>query len=345
MRLRGHGVVDLPANTSGSALIVAEADDLHAAAISVVLRKHHGVNAIRLDLHDFPGHAGSFRMGRTAVLSDVAGIELDEVQSVWWRRPRPCGVPASTNPSDDSYRQAECDTFIQGLLMSLPVRWVNDPRAERMAARKIVQLRAAHQHGLLVPETLVTNDPDHARAFIESRPRAVVCKRVGTTREFSPTRIVTERDVARLNSIRSAPTIFQDYVEAEADLRIAWIGGHECTVRIDSQSGLGRVDSRLDSSVAFSPYQLPQSVSDPLSALMRSLGLVFGVIDIRLGADGQHYFLEVNPQGQFAYMEIKTGMPIFERLADLLVTGDPTAGLRSSQSRRLGLRHAGCCGS
>jgi hypothetical protein len=314
-------------------LIVAEANDLHAAAMAAVLREHHGIDAIRLDLHDFPEQVSSFRMGRTAVSASFGGIQLDDVQSVWWRRPRPCGVPVSTSASDDSYRQAECDSFIQGLLLSLPVRWVNDPRAERTANRKIVQLRAAQQLGLAVPETLITNEPEEARAFIESRPHAVICKRVGTTRDFSPTRIVTERDMTRLNSIRSSPTIFQDYIEADADLRIAWVGGHECTVRIDSQSGTGRVDSRLDSSVDFSPCELPRSVGAALSELMASLGLIFGVIDIRLGADGQYYFLEVNPQGQFAYMQIKTGMPIFEPLADLLVTGEAAFGDRSSYGR------------
>jgi hypothetical protein len=325
--------------------MVAEANDLHAAAMAAVLRKHHGIDPIRLDLQDFPRHVGSFRMGRMAVSSSVADIELDAVRSVWWRRPRPCGVPVSTNASDDSYRQAECDSFIQGLLMSLPVRWVNDPRAERMANRKIVQLRAAQQLGLAVPETLVTNDPGQALEFIESRPQDVIYKRVGTTRDFSPTRIVTKRDIARLNSIKSSPTIFQDYIEAKADLRIAWIGGHECAVRIDSQSGIGRVDSRLDSSVEFTPCELPRSVSDALGALMTSLGLVFGVIDIRLGTDGQYYFLEVNPQGQFAYMEIKTGVSIFERLADLLVTGEATVAHRSSESQHLELRPVGCSGS
>lgn len=48
----------------------------------------------------------------------------------------------------------------------------------------------------------------------------------------------------------------------------------------------------------------------------------FGVLDIRLGLDGEYYFLEVNPQGQFADLEIKTGLPIFVGLARFLVHGE-----------------------
>jgi hypothetical protein len=55
---------------------------------------------------------------------------------------------------------------------------------------------------------------------------------------------------------------------------------------------------------------------------MGTLGLSFGVLDLRVGLDGEYYFLEVNPQGQFAYLEIKTGLPIFTSLANLLVYGD-----------------------
>lgn len=51
---------------------------------------------------------------------------------------------------------------------------------------------------------------------------------------------------------------------------------------------------------------------------MRRLGLVFGVVDLRISSqDGHIYFLEVNPQGQFLYLEVKTGLPIIRSLAGL----------------------------
>ncbi|MBB5916273.1 hypothetical protein BJY24_005185 [Nocardia transvalensis] len=309
---------------AGSVLIVTETDDLHADAMTATLRKHHQLGPIRLDMREFPRAGGSFRLDRAGTarsLSQVVG--LDDVTAVWWRRPHRCAVPGSVSGADDDFRQAECDGFLQGLLWSIPAVWVNDPGADRTATRKIVQLETARRSGFAIPETLITNDPDEARSFVGSRRGAVVYKRTGTGRaEFSETRLILPSDLDRLGTIRSAPTTFQDYIDAECDLRVVWIDGIEWAVRIDSQAGVGRVDSRLDTSVDFAPARLPASVSKSLATLMGALGLAFGVLDIRLGVDGEYYFLEVNPQGQFAYLEIKTGLPIFESLANYLVLGD-----------------------
>ncbi|MFI5719272.1 hypothetical protein [Nocardia sp. NPDC051750] len=308
----------------GPVLIVSESDDLHAAAMQATLRERHGINPLRLDLRDFPHEAGTFRLGRSGPARALGGLTgLDNVRAVWWRRPHPSRVPAGVRADDDAFRQAECDGFVQGLLWSLPARWVNDPGHDRIAHRKIVQLETARLAGCAIPETLITNDPDEAREFIETCGAPVVFKRTGTSRaEFSETRLVEPADLHRLSAIRWAPTTFQRYIEPECDLRVVWVEGQEWAVRIDSPAGAGRVDSRLDISVDFSPVRLPASVSKSLAILMGTLGLSFGVLDLRIGADGEHYFLEVNPQGQFAYLEIKTGLPIFASLAGLLVHGD-----------------------
>ncbi|QLY28690.1 hypothetical protein [Nocardia huaxiensis] len=312
--------------TTGSVLIVTEADDLHGDALAVTLRKLYALSAIRLDMRDFPRENGTFRLAREGTsrsLSHVLG--LDDVTSVWWRRPQPCDVPSSLHAEDDAYRRAECDGFLQGLLWSMPALWVNDPGADRTANRKIVQLETAYRAGFAVPETLITNDAEEAHAFIDSRPGPVIYKRTGTGRgAFTETRVVTAADRGRMPTIRNSPTTFQDYIHAECDLRVVWVDGIEWVVRIDSQAGVGRVDSRLDTSVAFTADRLPASVSKSLTTLMGALGLAFGVIDLRVGLDGEFWFLEVNPQGQFAYLEIKTGLPIFESLANLLVLGDGT---------------------
>ncbi|MEU4311819.1 hypothetical protein [Nocardia sp. NPDC024068] len=310
----------------GRVLIVSEADDLHAAAMEAALREHHADGPLRLDLRDFPRESGTVRIDRSGATRSLAGISgLDEVTAVWWRRPHPSDVPVGVRSDDDAYRQAECDGFVQGLLWSLPARWVNEPGHDRIAHRKIVQLDTALRAGCAVPETVITNDPDEARAFAESCGTPVVFKRTGTSRaEFSETRLLESADMDRLGGIRWSPTIFQRYIEPECDLRVVWVEGHEWVVRIDSRAGAGQVDSRLDTSVGFSPSRLPAAVSKSLATLMGALGLSFGVVDLRVGLDGQHYFLEVNPQGQFAYLEIKTGLPIFASLANLLIHGDGT---------------------
>jgi len=45
--------------------------------------------------------------------------------------------------------------------------------------------------------------------------------------------------------------------------------------------------------------------------LTEDLGLAFGVVDLRVGIDGEIYCLEVNLQGQFVYLEFTTGHRYF----------------------------------
>ncbi len=55
---------------------------------------------------------------------------------------------------------------------------------------------------------------------------------------------------------------------------------------------------------------------------MGALNLVYGAIDMRLTPDGEYVFLEVNPAGQWLFIEERTGQPITATLANHLLTFD-----------------------
>ena len=57
--------------------------------------------------------------------------------------------------------------------------------------------------------------------------------------------------------------------------------------------------------------------------LCRSLGLRYGAADLILSTEGEYVFLEVNPGGQFLFVEIQAGVPISDAIADALVSGPP----------------------
>lgn len=301
-------------------LIVAGETDFHATAVASILRSDLQVEAEILDLAEFPTISGEFWQTSGCSSSKLKHCALQGARSIWWRRPQPSSPPVALEPSQDAFRRAECDGFVQGLLWSLGATWVNHPGRQLVASRKICQLQAAKAAGFNVPETLITNDPAAALEFLSGQTGQVIYKRTGTSAgDFAPTRLFDRTDFARLSGIRSSPTIFQEYIDAECDIRVVWIAGIAWAVRIDSQNGIGRVDSRLDNSVAFTPYELPVALTFALDALMHQLDLVFAVVDLRISArDRAIYFLEINPQGQFAYLELKTGLPIFRSLATFL---------------------------
>jgi glutathione synthase/RimK-type ligase-like ATP-grasp enzyme len=59
---------------------------------------------------------------------------------------------------------------------------------------------------------------------------------------------------------------------------------------------------------------------------MTMLGLKFATVDIKESRDGTLYFLELNPQGQFLYVEILTGLPIAVAMAKYLTGLDAQGG-------------------
>jgi len=322
-------------------LVVSPAHDLHAQGVISVLRRSHGAAVYQLDMQAFP-RAASASFSIDADDGDLAHSEwrgpdgilhLDRVKSVWWRRPHGAEIARLfTGVDHGQFVQTECDHFLQGLLWSRRCLWVNDPMNNLRASRKIVQLARARDAGLTLPATLITNDPAEARNFVESLPGRAIFKRTGAgPGPASKTSFVTADIVSRLESIVDSPTTFQSYVDAALDLRVIWIDGELWTVSIDSQAGVSPEDSRFDNSVAFEPYALPRSVADRLGTLMSDLGLVYGAIDLRLGVDGEFYFLEVNPAGQFVYLELKTGLPIMAALASVLARG--TVGGKQSHYR------------
>jgi hypothetical protein len=66
---------------------------------------------------------------------------------------------------------------------------------------------------------------------------------------------------------------------------------------------------------------LPPETTGKLHALMQRLGLVYGAIDLRLTPEGRDVFFEINPAGQFLYIEYATGQPIAAALATRRLTG------------------------
>lgn len=120
--------------------------------------------------------------------------------------------------------------------------------------------------------------------------------------------------------------IFQEYVEAVYDLRVTVVGERVFAAAIHSQETAYPVDFRMDMANArVEAVDLPEEVSDELLALMARMGLVYGAIDLRLRPDGEYVFLEINPAGQFLFIEQETGQPIAAAIAEALLAHDQEA--------------------
>ncbi len=274
----------------------------------------------------------SFECGKSPASWSLAsgGLELqsDDIHCAWWRRPCPASPPqVFTGLDAGAYVQAECDHFLEGVLWSTPCSWINAPWNEVAARRKSLQLSIAQQVGLDVPRTLITNDSHRALSFcdqLEKLHRRVVVKRVGTgSGPASKTQILNETVRQRLpTSLRTCPAIFQEYIEGLGDARVTWIDDTGIAVFIDSSAGTFPEDSRFDLTVDHVRCTIPSYVNKGLTQFMHHLGLRFGAVDFRIDHCGHWWFLEVNPSGQFLYLEDLADVPISAKFAEALARQD-----------------------
>lgn len=309
-----------------SVLIVSSPLDVHAQAVSRALAAR-GAAFELLDLADFPvrlrlsmHYAGA---GRNFELrhGDGRAIDLSAVQSVWWRRPQPFTLPdAIVDPDARAFAMSEANTAFHGLYQSLDACWINPPARDFVAGHKPYQLTVAQQLGLEIPPTLITSDPDAARAFWRAHPGEVIQKQfVAMPATWRETRRIGAADEMHAQSIAHAPVIFQRHVAAVADLRVIAVGKQLFAAETRLDDLPYPQDVRMNAAARYVPHRLPETVASRLSALMKRLGLVYGAIDLRLTADGRYVFLEINPAGQFLYIELDTGQPITEAVAGCLL--------------------------
>jgi glutathione synthase/RimK-type ligase-like ATP-grasp enzyme len=131
---------------------------------------------------------------------------------------------------------------------------------------------------------------------------------------------VEERHFEDEATIRLTPCLFQENVSKRVELRVIAVGSELFCAEIDSQrSELTAQDWRRSyPDLRHRPHTLPSEVERGLRELMDRLGLLFGAIDLILTPDGRYVFLEINANGQWAWLEGELGMPLTSALVDLL---------------------------
>lgn len=322
-------------------LIVTNRCD-HTADFLILELQRRGVAYYRFNTEDLPDRAEiDVRPGCRGALGVIRSgsktLPLSDVSSVWYRRP---GTPTPSPTIADSAALEFCVTETQaaldGMLGTLNVFWISHPHMIRRAEQKLLQLRLATSLGFAVPNTLVTNSPESAREFLGSNPSVIYkpMRRGRITTELGNriifTNLVSGEARARLDSISFAPCLLQEYVPKAFEVRVTVIGKLCFAVAIHSQDG---ADTKIDwrrgepRTLRHEIYGLPDAIRDRCVKLVEMLGLSFGAIDLIVRPDGAHVFLEINPNGQWAWLEqLCPDLPLRASLADLLCAGGHGVG-------------------
>ena len=134
---------------------------------------------------------------------------------------------------------------------------------------------------------------------------------------------VSTKDVKNINSVKYAPTLLQEYIPKKIEIRATIFGNKIFAAEIHSQQNpLTKDDWRhCNANVDYLPHILPKKIEQLCFRLVHGFGLVFGAIDLILTPQGKYVFLELNPNGQWIWIEKLTGLPMINALVNLLETG------------------------
>jgi glutathione synthase/RimK-type ligase-like ATP-grasp enzyme len=317
-------------------MIFSEDSDVHAQSVMRELARLGENDARIVNFNDMPQNiridmalSNSLGSGFALTFADGERVRLETVKSFWWRRPQAYKLPAGLEPAAFHFALSELSTAVQGMWQSTEALWVNDIVRDAAAAHKPWQLEVARRIGLSIPDTLMTTDPDNVRAFWEARKGEVVFKPfLQTFHSWRETRRLKEEDLALIDNVKLAPVIFQSLVPGAADLRVTVIGSEIFAAAVSLDKMEYKLDVRLNQQ-AYEKHDLPAAVGEKLLLLMRRLGLEYGAIDLRLTPDGDYVFFEVNPAGQFLFVEYACGLPISAALATHLARGRRGAAVQA----------------
>ncbi len=259
-----------------------------------------------------------YRSGSPSLKWSTGSLHSAQVTAVVLRRPKPVEVQRSGDAYSERHTAGEWAEAIEGFLAHIEERlWINHPAKNSEASHKIEQLSRSEMHGLRVPQTLVTNSIQDAERFISSEKNGVIVKPLasGYIERAQPeqdTIIYTSQfnveDLGLLKEIHSCPVLFQGLVPKAFDVRMTVLDGIIVATGMKAldRDGTQRLDIRRDnmSDVEYFPLDPPEGVSVATRSLLRSYGLRFAALDFGVTESGEWFFFEINPNGQWAWLDL-----------------------------------------
>ena len=313
-------------------VIIGRHDDPHTLAVISELQKlEQNVKCIdsfrgdHVHLHISSGQYGN----ATCKLVDSFG---SDIKSIWLRQKPVIPYPSWSPLQHDSARfaQAEWRSVLQSLESFLPkVFWINSPERQQLINQKPKQLELAKSVGFNIPETIITNDPDAVKAFIDVNKKVIYKALAGFVfidQTAILTTIITNRDLKNPESVKKAPGIYQKFIEKKFEARITAVGNRLFVTHIlTPKKGPGSVDWRhAHFEDIFVEGFIDTSIRTCIERFQRAANLHYGAYDFIISPEGEWHFLECNPVGQFLWMENKLGQKISTAIAEDLVNCNST---------------------
>ncbi|MDH2133954.1 hypothetical protein N5J77_22740 [Sphingobium yanoikuyae] len=344
-----------------SILIVSVPGDAHAIYVELGLKAlNQPMNKIFLT--EIPQRASishDSNCGRNSIIyeSSAGSLNLTEFDTIWLRRMGRPVLGDAVHEDDRRYAELSWKSLVESIWLQTELSGgfhINDPRSALEHSAKPLHLDIATASGLKIPPTLISNSRDKIIDFInlntDNDRQTIVkgffipvwyCQSSGSGLTTG-TEIVTIRDV-EASEIEACPAIYQARIPKSYEVRLTKMGGYSLAGRFvhrpgdDTEVDFRRTPDWTD--LGMERCDIPDAINIAVSIMFKKLNLVFGSIDFIVDDQGQWWFVDLNPMGNFFWVEAYCPeIPLLDTFCHFLMSRDPKFQLPRNHRPKLRLQ-------
>lgn len=277
-----------------------------------------GVPVLRLNTDCISEDAWGYHNGIPLLYLSNGQIKSpSNFKHVVFRRPHPVRVASCGDAAQQNHMSEEWSECLEGFLGLIPLKnWFNHPSRNYIASHKLEQLYRAAHFGLSVPDSVVTSKPEIAHAFfLKYESDGIVAKTLSGgwfEREYPwedsmvHTVEISSDHEKIFQSLPLCPVLFQKKIDKQIDIRVIVIDDSITAVGMRAFDGeKQRLDIRrnLMNDVSYSKVIIPDQIREAILMIVKSYELRFAALDFALDISGNWIFFEINPNGQWAWLD------------------------------------------
>ena len=283
-----------------------------------ILSKYLNVEFFRLNLDRF----SEYRISVNAngfIINHNSGSSITEKDciSIYYRKPSPENLMQVFGEEYQQFCHRESYSIVEGIVESFEGTCLSKPSIMRRSGNKVFQAKIVRQVGFLIPDYLITNSHKSLDFFYKNKS---IVKPLSTGMiERKDEKEIVQTNVFKhdidLSALKYSPVYFQKYIPKDYECRATFVGDKEFSVKIESEND---VDWRKrGNKIDYSECTLPNNVHKKCLQFMKYCNMEFGCFDFIVN-DDTWYFLEMNVNGQWAWLEFEAKLNISKAIVEHL---------------------------
>lgn len=297
-------------------LLISNRFDFSTDFISVELAAQ-GVDFIRINRDDLKDYLIEFDPVKPELKARYSGysftISTQRLKSIYYRAPTFLRDIFQEGLSEEEQLiRTQWAAFVRSLCVFEDVKWLNNPVDIYKAEIKPYQLFVANKLGMKIPKTIVSNatlNSDFEYQAIKSIDTAIVSN--GDNEGFVYTEVYKKNELQKVRY--TSPFFVQQGLIPKIDVRVTVVENDVIAIKITSDKEIDEDWRRYKDELTYVIFDLPKAVHDFCVQIVKELNLTFGAIDLVL-YDNEYYFIEINPTGEWSWLQKNTGYKFDERI-------------------------------